>query len=141
MTISDYFQYKKVFLVTKTRGQWHYRLRTTRAMSLWQVWVYTNDNNDEIKSFQADRRLLNTVEGLAPEKEKHQFFIDILPVSGEGLPRELVELGLVNEDKYLVYPCNFNCETRCNGHGSTLKPHGWGVSKFRSSLYHQYICL
>ena len=41
-------------------------------------------------NFQADRRLLNTVEGLAPDKEKHQFYIDILPVSGQVHLRELV---------------------------------------------------
>ena len=41
------------------------------------------------------------MEGLAPEKEKHQFFIDILPVSAVKVclvSWELIELGLVKEN-------------------------------------------
>ena len=34
--------------------------------------------------FQADPSLLDAVEGLEPSKEKHQFHIDILPVSEDS---------------------------------------------------------
>jgi hypothetical protein len=33
-------------------------------------------------NFQADPRLLDDIVGLKPDQEKHQFQIDILPVSG-----------------------------------------------------------
>ncbi len=55
--------------------------------------------------FQADRKLLDDVEGLEPRKERHQFHIDILPAMGVGM-RASVTTQVYRYMEYGAFSCN-----------------------------------